>query len=188
MANANGGRTRGNLKKSTRVGLTATGFFAAVVIVMAVCFSLGIELQYVAVALVIIIGVAVGVPLIIHAVRENDDVRDENETCQPIMKKYWAGHSTKTLIAEYEEWTRGEHSSYSRVHFGGDVVGELQDAKEYEQALRILDELENIDMKARERYDYENYRDQVRPQLLEGIEKEKKHAEERARNKNLKKK
>ncbi len=39
-----------------------------------------------------------------------------------------------------------------------------------------------------ERYDYENYRDKVRPQLLESIEKEKLHAEERARNKNLKKK
>lgn len=43
-------------------------------------------------------------------------------------------------------------------------------------------------MKPRERYDYENYRDKVRPQLLEGIEKEEKHAEERARNKNLRKK
>lgn len=41
-------------------------------------------------------------------------------------------------------------------------------------------------MKPRERYDYETYRDRARPQLLEGIEKEKKRAEERARNKNLK--
>ena len=36
--------------------------------------------------------------------------------------------------------------------------------------------------------DPENYRDRVRPQLLESIETEQKRAEERARNKNLRKK
>ena len=102
------------------------------------------------------------------------------------MKRYWSSRNTKRLVSDYEEWTKGEHSSYSRVHFAGEVIGELQDAKQYEEALRLLDDLEKIDMKPRERYDYETYRDQARPQLLEGIEKEKKRAEERARNKNLK--
>ncbi|MBQ2681556.1 MAG: hypothetical protein IJF97_06435, partial [Eggerthellaceae bacterium] len=142
----------------------------------------------VAVGLAIGIGLVVGVPLAIFALRENNDVKDENETCRPIMDKYQRSHNAKALVADYEAWTKGEHSSYSRVHFGGDVVAELQDAKQYEEALRILDELNDIEMKPRERYDYENYRDQVRPQLLEGIEKEEKHAEERARNKNLRKK
>jgi hypothetical protein len=102
------------------------------------------------------------------------------------MKKYWKTRNTKVLVEEYEAWTEGEHSSYSRVHFAGDVIAELQEAKEYEEALRILDSLEGIEMKARERYDYETYRDKVKPELLESIEKEKKRAQERARNKNLK--
>jgi hypothetical protein len=174
--------------KAAKTGIAATGFVTAVLVVLVICYMFGIEIQFLAVALAIVLVIVVGLPLLIHALRENNDIKDENETCQPIMRKYWSRHSTKDLIADYEEWTKGEHSSYSRVHFGGDVVAELQEAKEYEEALRILDELGNIDMKARERYDYDNYREKVRPQLLEGIETEKKRAEERARNKNLRKK
>lgn len=188
MSKENGGKQQTRTRRSFRTALSATGFITAVLVVFFVCFVLGIDLQTVGVALAIVIGLAVGIPLFLFASRENNDIKDENETCQPIMRKYWANHSTTTLVKEYEEWTQGEHSSYSRVHFGGDVVHELQEAKEYEEALRILDELGSVDMKPRERYDYENYRDAVRPQLLEGIEKQEKQALERARNKNLKKK
>ena len=188
MAKSNDEQRQSKLSKSLKTGLTATGFITAIIVVLVVCYIFKIDIQFVAIGLAIIIGLFVGMPLVIHAVRENNDIKDENATCQPIMRKYWNGHSTKILVEEYEEWKKGEHSSYSRVHFGGDVVGELQDAKEYEEALRILDDLDSIDMKARERYDYENYRDQVRPQLLEGIEKRQRQAEERVRNKNLRKK
>lgn len=188
MGKASNAKQQGKMKKSVKTGLTATGFVTAVIVVFVICFFFGIDMQVLAIGFVIVVGLGVGVPLFVHALRENNDVHDENETCQPIMRKYWNGGSAKVLVEDYDEWTKGEHSSYSRVHFGGDVVAELQDAKEYEAALRILDELEGIQMKSRERYDYENYRDRVRPQLLEGIEKEKRRAEERARNKNLPKK
>lgn len=176
---------QGKLKNSVKTGIAATGFITAVIVVLVVCYIFEIDMAMVAVGLAIVLVLVVGIPLLVFSLRENNDVKDENETCQPIMKKYWRGHSTKTLVEEYEQWTQGEHSSYSRVHFGGDVVGELYDAREYEEALRILDDLNNIDMKARERYDYENFRDQIRPQILEGIEKKQRQAEERARNKNL---
>lgn len=188
MSRSSGDRKPGKWKHSIKAGIAATGFVTAIVVVLVVCYIFEINLQVAAVGLAIVIGVVVGIPLIAHAVRENDDVRDENATCQPIMEKYWAGHSAKALVEDYEAWTQGEHSSYSRVHFGGDVVGELQEAKEYEEALRILDGLEGMEMKARERYDYENYRDQVRPELVEGIEQKKRQVEERVRNKNLRKK
>ena len=180
----------GRWKNSVKAGLAASGFITAIIVVIAVCFVFGIDMATVGIVLAIAILVLAGIPLAIFAirgtVRENADIRDENATCQPIMKRYWSGRNTKRLVSDYEEWTKGEHSSYSRVHFAGEVIGELQDAKQYEEALRLLDDLEKIDMKPRERYDYETYRDQARPQLLEGIEKEKKRAEERARNKNLK--
>ena len=187
MARKNSEQSEGKLKKSIRTGIAATGFITAVIVVLVICYIFEVDIQFVAIGLAIVIGLFVGVPLIVFAMRENTDVKDENATCQPIMKKYWKSRSTKGLVDDYEEWTKGEHSSYSRVHFAGDVIGELYDAKEYEEALRILDELNGIEMKARERYDYENFRDQIRPQILEGIEKEKKRAEERARNKNLRK-
>lgn len=188
MSKASDEQKQGKLKNSIKTGIAATGFITAVIVVLVICYIFEIDMSMVAIGLAIVIGLVVGIPLVIFSLRENKDVKDENATCQPIMKKYWKTHNTKVLVQEYWAWTEGEHSSYSRVHFAGDVVGELQDAKEYEEALRILDSLEGLEMKARERYDYENYRDQARPQLLEGIEKEKRHAEERARNKNLRKK
>ena len=188
MGKSNGEQKQGKWKKSVKTGIAATGFITAILVVMLVCYIFQIEISTLAIGLIVVVALVVGIPLFIFATRENTDIRDENATCQPIMKKYWAGHSTKALVADYDAWTQGEHSSYSRVHFGGDVVSELLEAKEYGEALRILDELEGIDMKSRERYDYENFRDKVRPELLEGIEKQERQAEERARNKNLRKK
>lgn len=188
MAKSNVEDKRSRWRMSVKNGLTAGGFITAVLVVLAFCFIFQIDMRTVAIGLAVVLVLVVGIPLFLHARRENDDIKDENATCQPIMRKYWNGHSTEILVKEYWEWTEGEHSSYSRVHFGGDVVGELQDAKAYEEALIILDSLESIQMKPRERYDYENYRNAVRPQLLEGIEVEKKREAERMRNKNLKSK
>ena len=180
----------GKWSRALKTGLTMSGFLTAIIVVIAICFIFEIPMATVGVWLAIGILVVVGVPLAIFMIRgtvkENVDIRDENATCAPIMKRYWSSKNTKRLVSDYEEWTKGEHSAYSRVHFGGEVIGELQDAKEYEEALRLLDELGEIEMKPRERYDYDTYREQARPQLLEGIEKQEKRAAERARNKNLK--
>ncbi len=191
MAKKNVEEKEGKWSRALKTGLTMSGFLTAIIVVIAICFIFEIPMATVGIWLAIGILVVAGVPLAFFAirgtVRENANIKDENETCQPIMKRYWSSRNTKRLVSDYEEWTKGEHSSYSRVHFGAEVIGELQDAKKYEEALRLLDELGEIDMKTRERYDYDTYRDQARPQLLEGIEVEKKRAEERARNKNLKK-
>jgi Co/Zn/Cd efflux system component len=168
--------------------LTATGFITAVIVVLVLCFVFKVDIQVIIIALAIVLVLVVGLPLFIFAVRENNDRKDESETCKPIMQSFEKHRSTDRLIEDYRAWQKGEHSTYTRVHFGGDVVYALQGAKAYEEALEILADLENIQgMKPRERYDYETYRDQVKPELLEGIETEKKRAEERARNKNLKK-
>ena len=185
MSKAKSGKEQGKWSKAFRTGAAATGFITAVLVVLIICYVFEIDMGTVGVTLCIIIAIVIGIPLLVFSLRENNDVQDENETCLPIMEKYHSSRNAKKLVQDYENWTQGEHSTYSRVHFGGDVVAELQEAKEYEEALRILDSLESIDMKARERYDYETYRDKVRPQLLEGIEKEEKRAAERARNKNL---
>lgn len=188
MAKAKDAKSQSKLKNSIRTGLTATGFITAVLVVLLVCFLFRVDMQVMIGALATVLVIAVGLPLFIHASRENNDQKDEHETCKPILESFEKHKSTDRLIADYRKWTEGEHSTYTQVHFGGDIVYALQGAKAYEEALQILHELEPINMKARERYDYETYREKVEPELLEGIEKEKKHAEERARNKNLKKK
>lgn len=188
MAKSNNVKEEGKLKRSVKNGLAATGFVTAVIVVLFVCFVLRVDMQMMIAALAIVLVLVVGLPLFIHSVRENNDEQDENETCRPILQDFEKHHSTKKLVDDYHAWTEGEHSSYSRVHFGGDVVYALQGAKAYEEALEILYELGNLDMKGRERYDYEMYREKVEPELLEGIETEKKRLEERARNKNLRKK
>ena len=185
MSKATGEKKQGKWSKAFKTGAAATGFITAILVVLIVCYIFQIDMATVGVGLCILIAVVVGIPLLIFTLRDNNDEKDENETSQPILKRFYGNRNAKRLVKDYEEWTQGEHSTYTRVHFGGDVVAELQEAKEYEEALRILDSLEGIDMKARERYDYETYRDQVKPQLLESIEKEEKRAAERARNKNL---
>ena len=187
MAKANEKESKGGKwSKSIKTGLTATGFITAVLVVLVICFIFEVDIKFLAVGLAIVLVLVVGLPLFLHSVRENNDRSDEQETCRPIIQEFEKRQNVDKLIAEYRAWQKGEHSTYLRVHFGGDVVYALQGAKAYDEALEILHELGEIEMKGRERYDYETYRDQVEPQLLEGIEKEKKRAAERARNKNLK--
>lgn len=185
MSKENGKLNKGKLKKSVRTGIAAGGFVTAILIVMLICFVFQVDLGTVGVGLLVVVVIVAGIPLFLFAMRDNNDIKDENATCQPILEKYRNSRNAQGLVNDYNKWVKGEHSSYSRVHFGGDVVAELRDAEEYEAALKILDSLESIDMKARERYDYENFRDAVRPELVEAIEKKELHAEERARNKNL---
>ena len=187
MSKSNDAKSQGKWAKSIKTGLTATGFITAVLVVLVICYIFEVDMKAIAAGLAMVLIFVVGLPLFLHARRENNDANDERETCRPILLNFEKHRSTKKLVDDYNAWTRGEHSTYTRVHFGGDVVYALQGEKAYEEALEILHGLEDIEMKPRERYDYETYRDQVEPQLLEGIEKEQKRAEERARNKNLKK-
>lgn len=189
MSKTSNSQVRKNRTKRTlRTGLTATGFIMAVAIVLAVSVFFKVDMKVMGGALAVVLVIVVGLPLFLHARREGSDRDDEYETCRPILQAFEKHKSTEKLIADYRAWQEGDHSSYTRVHFGGDIVYALQGAKAYEEALEILHELSEIKMKPREKYDYETYRDSVEPELLEGIEKEQRHAEERARNKNLRKK
>jgi len=187
MSKSSVGQKKGKRKISLRNGLTATGFIVAVLIVFYICFAFQVDIKVIIAVVAVVLVIVVGLPLFLFASRENNDEKDEYETCRPLLQSFEKHKSTEKLIEDYRAWQQGEHSTYTRVHFGGDIVYTLQEAKAYEEALAILKELEGINMKSRERYDYETYRDKVTPELLEGIEKEKKRAEERARNKNLRK-
>lgn len=170
------------------MGLAFGSFITAALLV--VLFSMVFEINWAVILVVfaVVLGLIVGVPAILRNRKGEVERSDEVDTCKPIMEAYFKNRSTEKLIADYEAWAREEHSAYTRIHFGADVIDELQDAKEYEAALKILNDLTNVKMSARERYDFDNYYQQCEPQLREGIATEEKRASERARNKNLRKK
>lgn len=188
MANSKQTREDNSNASKIKMGLSAGSFITAALIVVVISMYINIDWPVLLVIFAVLLGLAIGVPAVVYSRKATDELEDEDDTCKPIVERYRKSRSTSKLIADYEEWTAGEHSSYTRIHFGAEVIDLLRDAKEYEAALKILNELGSVKMGPRERYDFDNYYNSCEPQLRDGIATEEKRAAERARNKNLRKK
>ena len=103
-----------------------------------------------------------------------------------LHKLYLSAHQLQKPVSYFSSIIFSSKKPPRTGRFSPCLLTFASDAAEVQEALRLLDELGEIEMKPRERYDYDTYREQARPQLLEGIEKQEKRAAERARNKNLK--
>ena len=120
----------------------------------------------------------IGIMFTIHTVRSNPknkaDVKDEHETCMPILDRYNEKRNVKQLMRDYNEWWEGEHSNYTRMHFAEKVINILQDNKKYETALKVLYQVAELPLKGRDHYDFDNYLQKTDPILKEGLEKQRK--------------
>ena len=120
----------------------------------------------------------IGILFTVHTVRSNPknmaDVKDEHETCIPILDRYGEKHDVKRLMRDYDEWWEGEHSNYTRMHFAEKIIDILQDNRKYERALKVLYQVAELPLKGREHYDYDNYLNKIEPILKEGLEKDRK--------------
>ena len=120
----------------------------------------------------------IGIMFTVHTVRNNSrnkaDVKDEHETCMPILDRYSEKRDVRKLMRDYDEWWEGEHSNYTRMHFAAKVIDILQDSGKYERALKVLYQVAELDLKGRDHYDYDNYLRKVEPILKEGLEKQRK--------------
>ena len=120
----------------------------------------------------------IGILVTIHTVRSNpknkEDVKDEHETCMPILDRYNEKRDVKRLMRDFDEWWEGEHSNYTRMHFAEKIIDILIDNKKYEKALKVLYQVAELDLKGRDHYDYDNYLRKVEPILKEGFEKQRK--------------
>ena len=120
----------------------------------------------------------IGIMFTVHTVRNNSrnkaDVKDEHETCMPILDRYSEKRDVRKLMRDYDEWWEGEHSNYTRMHFAAKVIDILQDNGKYERALKVLYQVAELDLKGRDHYDYDNYLRKVEPILKEGLEKQRK--------------
>ncbi len=119
----------------------------------------------------------IGILITIHTVRNNSrnkaDVKDEHETCMPILDSYNEKHNVKKLMHDFDVWWEGEHSNYTRMHFAEKVIGILQDNKKYEKALVVLYKVAELPLKGRDHYDFDNYLRKVEPILKEGLESQR---------------
>ena len=120
----------------------------------------------------------IGIMFTVHTVRSNPrnkaDVKDEHETCMPILDRYAEKHDVRKLTREYDEWWEGEHSNYTRMHFAAKIIDILQDNGKYEKALKVLYQVAELDLKGRDHYDFDDYLKKIEPILKEGYEKQKK--------------
>ena len=120
----------------------------------------------------------IGVLVTIHTVRNNSrnkaDVKDEHETCMPILENYNQKRNVKKLMQEFDLWWEGDHSNYTRMHFAEKIIDILVDNEKYEKALKVLYRVAELPLKGRDHYDYDNYLRKMEPILKEGYEKQRK--------------
>lgn len=121
---------------------------------------------------------AIGILVTIRTVRSNPknkaDVKDEHETCMPILERYQEKRNVRQLMKDYKEWWAGEHSNYTRMHFAEKIIEILQERHKYEAALKVLYQVAELPLKGRDHYDYDNYLRKMEPILKEQIEEQRK--------------
>ena len=118
----------------------------------------------------------IGILVTVHTVRSNPknkaDVKDEHETCMPILERYNEKRDVKKLMRDFDAWWEGDHSNYTRMHFAEKVIDILQDNKKYEKALRVLYKVAELPLKGRDHYDFDNYLRKTEPILKEELAKQ----------------
>ena len=156
-----------------QVGLSTGALIVAIVI----CVLLMKHFQPDQLLILLFPVLIIGILFTVHTVRNNSrnkaDVKDEHETCVPILERYNEKRDVRKLMHDYEIWWQGEHSNYTRMHFAEKVIDILRDNGKYEKALRVLYQIAELPLKGRDHYDYDNYLRKVEPILKEGLEKQR---------------
>ena len=120
----------------------------------------------------------IGILFTIHTVRSNPknkaDVKDEHETCMPILERYNEKRDVRKLMHDFDEWWEGDHSNYTRMHFAEKIIDILYENKKYEKALRVLYRVAELPLKGRDHYDFDNYLRKNEPILKEELAKQRK--------------
>ena len=157
-----------------QVGLSTGALIVAIVICVLLIRTFKPDQLLILLFPVLIIGILVT----IHTVRNNPknkaDVKDEHETCIPILESYNEKRNVKKLMHDYDEWWKGEHSNYTRMHFAAKIIEILRENKKYEKALKVLYQVAELPLKGRDHYDYDNYLRKMEPILKEELAKQQK--------------
>ena len=166
---------RANRRKRTplQVGLSTGALIVAIVICVLLMRILNPNQLLILLFPILIVGIL----FTVHTVRSNPknmaDVKDEHETCMPILERYNEKRDIKRLMRDYDAWWEGEHSNYTRMHFAVKIVDILRENKRYEKAIKVLDQAATLPLKGRDHYDFDNYLRKVYPALKEDLEKQR---------------
>ena len=157
-----------------QVGLSTGALIVAIVICVLLMKQFSPNQLLILLFPVLIIGILVT----IHTVRRNPqnkaDVKDEHETCMPILTHYDEKKDVRRLIRDFNEWWEGEHSNYTRMHFAEKIIDILIDNKRYENAQKVLYQVAGLPLKGRDHYDFDNYLRKTDPLLKEKIAQQNK--------------
>ena len=165
---------RANRRKRSplQVGLSTGALIVAIVICVLLIRTFKPDQLLILLFPILIIGIL----FTVHTVRSNPknkaDVKDEHETCLPILDRDKEKRDIKRLMRDYDEWWEGEHSNYTRMHFAEKIVDILQDNKRYEKAIKVLDQVAGLPLKGRDHYDFDNYIKKTYPVLQEEYAKQ----------------
>ncbi len=168
-------QARANRQKRSplEVGLRTGGLIVAIVICVLLIKQFNPDQLLILLFPILIIGILFTVHTVRNNSRNKADVKDEHETCMPILDRYNEKRDVKRLMRDYDAWWEGEHSNYTRMHFAEKVIDILQDNKRYERALKVLYQVAGLPLKGRDHYDFDNYLRKVEPILKEGYEKQR---------------
>lgn len=183
MAKKEADSTTNRPKRSPlRIGLSSGIFIAVAILVALIATQVDIDRRVFVLALVLFAGLFIIVQVVARNPKNKQDVTDEAETCAPIIKAYRKSKSVDKLMSDYATWKTGEHSTYTRMHFGEQIIAELRDVERYDIALNTLYDMGTLPFKSREHYDYDKYRTACEAELLAAIAAQEKNSKPKTSN------
>ena len=156
-----------------QVGLSTGALIVAIVICVLLIKTFNPDQILILLFPILIIGILVTIHTVRNNSRNKADVKDEHETCMPILDSYNEKRNVKKLMQDYKLWWEGDHSNYTRMHFAEKIIDILQDNGKYEKALKVLYQVAELPLKGRDHYDFDNYLRKIEPVLREGYEKQR---------------
>ena len=129
MAKNNDNAVKENTRSPLSLGLSAAAFVTLAILAVVVATVLGIDMKMVVLGLGVLLALLLGIPAFLRSRAGRSEEEDESATCEPIIAAYRKSKSVDKLLADYEAWGAGEHTTYTRMHFGAQVIDELRDAK-----------------------------------------------------------
>ena len=173
---------RGRTIKQT---VMSTGILiAAIIAAVFVLKYFNTDMTFIAILAVFVLGIMFTIRIVRKNPTNKADVKDEHETCMPILDKYAEKQNLQQLMRDYKKWWEGEHSNYTRMHFAEKIIDILIDKKRYETALRVLYQVAELPLKGRDHYDFDNYLQKMDPYLRKHMEEQQKIKDKQLAKKN----
>ncbi|MGI6230514.1 MAG: hypothetical protein ACOYJL_06350 [Tractidigestivibacter sp.] len=100
--------------------------------------------------------------------RKHQIAIDGKSTCDPILNRFAKNHNATKLLAEYDEWRKGNHDPQLVYVFTKATVDALLDTHHYKQARRQLKLMAEMPSSPRAKAEFEQYRQKCQQRMSSG--------------------